>query len=78
MFAEAQKVVLAEALDDQVATRADIHRLEHGRDKLRAELKTDIHDLRAEQRLMGWMLSVTPLLFFATPSMVAPIVLQRP
>ncbi len=46
----------SEALNTQVATKEDIH-------ELRTELKTDIHrlergqdELRAEQRLLKWML----------------------
>ena len=43
--AEAIRQAFSEVLDSQVATRADIHRLE-----------ANIHRLEAEQRLMKWML----------------------
>ena len=50
--AEAIKEAFGEALETQLATKTDVHRLERGQDRL----KSEIQEVKAEQRLMKWML----------------------
>jgi len=51
-FAEAQKEAFAEALDTQLATKSDIH----GIHTKISDVQSEITDVRAEMKLMRWMI----------------------
>lgn len=56
---EAQKDAFSEALENQLASRQDILKLEKQIEKTENALRLDFADIRKEQAVQRWMLTVT-------------------
>jgi len=56
---EAQKDAFSEALENQLASRQDIVKLEKQIEKTESLLRLDMADLRKEQAVQRWMLTIT-------------------
>jgi len=57
-IATSQQEAFSQALDKQVATKADIIKLEAKIDLTRSELREEITEIRGTLRLHAWMLAV--------------------
>ncbi len=57
-MAEAQRDVLAEALDSTLATKSDVSNLQQNIAEVKSELKQEMTELRSELKLIKWMLGL--------------------
>ncbi len=58
-IAEAQKDAFAESLDSMLASRQDMTNLGKQIDKIESTLRLELADIRKEQAVQRWMLTVT-------------------
>ncbi len=58
-IAEAQKDAFSESLDNMIASRQDMTNLEKQIDKTENTLRLELADIRKEQAVQRWMLTVT-------------------
>ena len=58
-IAEAQKDAFSESLDSMIASRQDMTNLEKQIDKTENTLRLELVDIRKEQAVQRWMLTVT-------------------
>ena len=56
---EAQKDAFSEALENQLASHQDVLKLEKQIEKTEATLRLELADIRKEQAVQRWMLTVT-------------------
>ena len=56
---EAQKDAFSEALENQLASRQDIAKLEKQIEKTESSLRLEFADIRKEQAVQRWMLTIT-------------------
>ncbi len=57
-MAEAQRDVLAEALDSTLATKSDVSGLQQSISDVKSELKQEMAEFRSELKLIKWMLGL--------------------
>lgn len=58
-IAEAQKDAFSESLDNMIASRQDMTNLGKQIDKIESTLRLELADIRKEQAVQRWMLTVT-------------------
>ncbi len=58
-IAEAQKDAFSESLDNMIANRQDMTNLGKQIDKIESTLRLELADIRKEQAVQRWMLTVT-------------------
>ncbi len=58
-IAEAQKDAFSESLDNMIASRQDMTNLGKQIDKIESTLPLELADIRKEQAVQRWMLTVT-------------------